>query len=297
MSIAGGTESVEQSCYYFDSWEWYINTYDDPTKLEYVCTIKANLENDQEEVTTDTSKNTKSNDEVTVVYYYEDNNVKFIPNSLFSTFTNLEYLLISWNNNFETMKQEYLRNATKLKCLKITDNLVKKLDKNVFSEAKNLEHINFMDNKIETIHKKAFNGLPKLQGVYLHKNRIKSLNPYTFSFIIKLNILELTGAENCVNDKFLNATCQFPEIEREILQSCTYEPFPDEVLEESEYQKILNIKLNKANDMINNLTAVAQDFVAKIANQLIEMVSGKIQMETKITDEWTLIHYYHFLLS
>ena len=284
VCMTGGTESVEQSCYKFNSVNYFLNTYDGPEKAHYVCHIDANLENDQEEVTTDTSKNTKSNEDVTAVWYACCNTVKFIPNSLFSTFTSLEYLYISFNNVFDTIKQEYLRNATNLKCLVIYNNSVKKLDKNVFSEANSLEHINFLDNEIESIHKKTFNGLPNLQGVYLQMNKIKSLHPSTFSSIVNLNILVLYGDENCVDEKFLRANRKFPEIERKILKSCTYEPFPGEVLEEIEHQKV---QLAKVYDMINDLKAVAQDFVVKIANQLLEIInsaSEKIYLNSNTTE-------------
>ena len=131
--MAGGTDGLEQKCDTFKFVDWWINTSDGPTKLYYYCKIKGKLENDQEEVTTDTSKNTKSNAEVTAVYYQTHQTVKYIPNSLFETFLNLEYLHIDYNNKFETMKREYLQNANKLKNLKIYLNSVKKIDGNVFS--------------------------------------------------------------------------------------------------------------------------------------------------------------------
>ena len=94
------------------------------------------------------SRNRNSNYEVTTVWYESGNMVKFIPNSLFTTFVNLEFLYIHYNNKFETMKPEYLRNAKKLKNIYIRNNSVKKLNAQVFAEANNLEHINFYGNQI-----------------------------------------------------------------------------------------------------------------------------------------------------
>ena len=226
--IAGRTESLEQKCEKFHSNPWPNNTYDGPDKSYYICRIKGQLKNEVE-VTTDTTRNTKSNREVTMVAYYPSHTVKFIPNSLFDTFLNLEYLLIYSNNKFETMRREYLRNANKLKNLWIYKNSVRKIDGNVFLEAKKLEHVNFESNKIESVHKEAFKGILNLKGVYLQGNKIKNLHPSTFSATANLNILQLGGRENCVNEKITSANEKFPEIEAKILDRCTYQPFPDEV--------------------------------------------------------------------
>ena len=88
--MAGGTDSLEQKCHDFYYGEWFFNTNDEPKKSYYACKIKGNIENDQEEVTTDTSENTQSSAEVKSVYYQPDGTVKLIPNSLFDTFVNLE---------------------------------------------------------------------------------------------------------------------------------------------------------------------------------------------------------------
>ena len=306
---AGGTEGLEQKCDAFYSSKWTIITYDGLPKSYYRCEMRGKLENDQEEITTDTSKNTKSNEEVTMVYYYPSQTVKFIPNSLFDKFVNLEFLYVDYNNKFETMKREYLQNANKLKSLNIHENLVQKLDRKVFSEAKNLEHINFRHNQIESIHMEAFNGLANLQGVNLKGNKIKNLHPKTFSSITNLNILELTRGENCVKKRFTSASRKFPEIEGKISSSCIFELLPNEI----------KIKIQAANDKIGNLTIEAQanqekfkemtskleemraeissqqeklvkeladqqiKFDAKIASKKLQMEAKYIQMEAKLT--------------
>ena len=224
--MAAGTECIKQDCYSYDTADHYTTTYIEINKSYYTCYIYATLENDQETVTTDTSNNTKSNEDVTMVVYLSDHSVKFIPNSLFDTFVNLEYLKINAGNKFETMKREYLRNANKLKNLNIHRNSVQIIDSNVFSEAKNLERIDFESNQIVSIHKAAFNGLPNLKRVNLYDNKIKNLHPHTFSSIANLNLLELSGSRNCVNEAFTGANQKFPEIEGKILSNCTYETFP-----------------------------------------------------------------------
>ena len=286
--MAGGTDGLEQKCTGFYSVNWWINTNDGPEKSYYICQINGSLENDQEVVTTDTSENTKSNAEVPAVYYQHSQTVKFIPNSLFATFVNLEYLVISFGNKFETMKREYLQNAKKLKNLKIFTNSVKKLDGNVFSKAKSLEHINFYKNQIESIHKEAFNGLPNLQGVYLDKNKIKILHLETFSSISNLNDLGLKGDENCVNEKFTSANQNFPQIEAKISSGCTYKPFPDEVNAIQNLAEKNKIKIQEFNDKIGNLTAEAQAKQQKfdeMTNQLEKMKAELSSQQEKQVKE------------
>ena len=255
-----------------------INTHDGPSKSYYTCEINGNLKKDQEDVITDTSENTRSNEEVTMVYYFPAHYVTFIPNSLFDTFVNLEFLLIHFANSFETMKREYLRNANKLTSFWVYGNSLKKINGNVFAEAKFLEHINFYNNEIESIHKEAFNGLPYLKNVYLETNNIKKLHPKTFSFIANLNILELGGGKNCVNEKFTSASQKLPEIEAKISSNCTYVEIPSEVAEEN------RIKMQEANDKIGNLTAEAQakqEKFEEMSNKLEEMKAQLSSQEEK----------------
>ena len=268
--MAGGTEGLSQKCDRFIYNDWLMNTYNGPDKSYYVCEINGNLENDQKVITTDTSLNIKSNAEVTMVIYNQNLTVKFIPNSLFETFVNLEYLFISFKNKFETMKREYLRNANKLKNLHVYENSIQKLDRNVFLEAKNLEYINLQFNEIESIDKEAFNGLLNLKGVYLHDNRIKNMHPKTFSSITNLNILDLTGAVNCVREKFTSANQKYRKIETKISIDCIYDHFLDEDTK---------IKIQIFNDKIGSLTAELQANQKKIE----KMTSASLQMEEKIT--------------
>ena len=71
--MAGGTNAGTQRCETFNYVDWRANTFNGPENSYYACAISGNLQNDEEEVTTDTSGNRKSNDEVPAVYYYANN--------------------------------------------------------------------------------------------------------------------------------------------------------------------------------------------------------------------------------
>ena len=186
------------------------------------------------------------------------------------------------------MKREYLRNANKLKNLWINNNSVKKIDGNVFSKAKSLEHINFKYNQIVSIHREAFNGLPNLQGVYLQYNQIKILHPETFSSIANLNILELTGGVNCVNETFASENQKIPQIEAKISSSCTYKPFPDEVKAIQKLAEENKSMIQEINHKIGNLTAEAeakQEKFDEMTNQLEKMKAELSSQQEKQVKE------------
>ena len=177
------------------------------------------------------------------------------------------------------MKREYLRNANKLKNFKIYFNTVRKLDGNVFSEAKNLEHISFKYNQIESIHREAFSGLPYIKDIYLYENKIKMLHPRTFSSIANLNVLDMIGIKNCVNSRYTSANQKFPEIEAKISSHCVFELLPDEQNK---------IKIQEANDKIGRLTAEAQanqEKFKEITNKLEELKTEISSQQEKCVKE------------
>lgn len=220
---AGMATGVEQTCFEFGFRNWHINTYDGIKKNFFCCYINGNLENEIEIFTTNTRLNFKSNDDVTMVSYQYDQNVKFISNSIFTTFTNLEYLCIHYNNKLFTIKSDYFINAKSLKSLHVYENPVTTLEANVFVEASSLENINLMNCDIKSIHKLAFNNLPKLKRIFFQGNLIANLHPKTFSIIATLDWLKLTSGENCVDEDFLQVNRKFSEIEAKICKNCTYD--------------------------------------------------------------------------
>lgn len=214
-------EGVEQICD-FKTASLFINTYDGPFKDYFYCGISGDLENAEENVTTNTKNNSKSNDEVTMVYYFGGAKVKFIPNSIFTTFKNLEVLFVNDNNQLSSIKPEYFKNSKSLRALRVLANPVTTLDANVFVEAPSLEFIDFFNCQIKYVSRLAFNDLPNLKGIFLKGSQVISLHPNTFSSITTLNWLILTPGANCVNEDFLEANQKFAEIEGKITEKCSY---------------------------------------------------------------------------
>lgn len=209
---------VHQKCG-FSTGNYYANSFEGPQVPSYECFIyAAKLYNEADEVITDTSANINSNDDVKMVsYWYSD--VKFIPNSLFVTFPNLEQIYVASFQNFTEIRPHFFKNANHLKIIRIYANELTQLTANVFAEASNLENINLSYNKIEIIDKAAFKGLSKLVGVYLDHNKIKSMDSSTFSQLISLQSLNLIHNE-CIDRQFDLFNSTFIQIEDAIRQSC-----------------------------------------------------------------------------
>lgn len=154
--------SIQQICE-FKYGNWSINSYNGPTKHFFECRFSdAQLISEDVKVTTNTAENPKSNKDVQVVHYTWGT-VKFIPNSIFEIFPNLEQLHV-YTADFVEMKAHYLINADKLRVFAVNSNSLSKLDANLFIEAPNLEYINLQNNFIENIHRLTFNGLDQLEG-------------------------------------------------------------------------------------------------------------------------------------
>lgn len=213
-------ECVEQKCG-FSTGNYYANSFEGPQIPNYECFIyAAKLSNEADKVITDTSENTSSNDEVKMVsYWYSD--VKFIPNSLFTTFANLEQIYIAAFQNFTEIRPHFFKNANHLKIIRIYGNDLTRLSANVFVEARNLENINLSYNKIETVDKSAFSGLASLVGIYLDHNKIKNMHPSTFSQLTSLQILNVIHNE-CIDQEFNLFNATFTQIEDAIRVSCTF---------------------------------------------------------------------------
>ena len=236
----------------------YINSVDKPIQKIYECEIKdTQLKNENDSVTTDSYGNQRLNSDVRMVDYFTGNIVKYIPNSIFLTFINMEYFWISKNQQFEVMKPHYLKNAKNLRVFRIDANLITQLDAHIFVEAPNLQYINMRDNKISVIDILAFSGLPLLNGVYLKSNQIIELHPTTFSSLLSLNILELLN-NKCINLSFQIINKSFQTVQTEISKNCKYDLKLIELEQLQVTDPIADMKFKDLTTKLNNLTEVVE---------------------------------------
>ena len=213
------------------------------------CSIDgANVIDPNESYPINTRDNKISNTEINYFVYNSKNRntIDFIPISIFDTFTNLQVLFINNNQNFKTLKPQYLKNATKLTLFIVQKNIISNLDKNLFVEAGNLEYISFALNKIKSIHKRTFSGLQNLQVLRLNENIIKNIHFETFSHLIKLKILNLSKNQ-CIDQKFSNLNNTFTDIETVIRNNCAYYLDPIQFFKTVELLDTKILKISKEN--------------------------------------------------
>lgn len=260
---------------------WEINSFDGPKRAFRECYINGiDLVNDTSPVKTVISGRSIKPESILLVYYGNERTIKFIPNSLFSMFKNLEYFMIFDNNHFETLKSEYLKNAIKLKVFRVMSNDIKRLDRDVFIEAPNLENINLRDNKIETVHQLAFNGLNNLKGIYLIDNMITHIHPTTFSHLNSLQTI------NLVNNMCINIIFRYfqdrDQIEIVIKKLCNYDLETVELTAAHETE-VEMISANECQAKMHVLEERLQQQDAKNPHkQFMEEFSTKIKEDMKI---------------
>ena len=212
--------TLQQNCAFKQN-NYFANTIALPYVTFYTCEItQVNLIYENETVTTYGNHSaSKTNDDVEVIDYDSKNIMKYIPNSLFTTFVNLKHVVLFRDFRLEDLKPEFLKNAKKLKMFRVQDNIITHLVENLFLEAINLEYINLQRNRIESIDVMAFNKLTKLVGLFLNGNKIKNLFSVTFSELSSLLFLKLEK-NACINKNFNITNGSFIEVKTEILKEC-----------------------------------------------------------------------------
>lgn len=269
MVIVKQCLSIEQICK-ISSGNWNIPSYDRPSVEVYSCNIfGAQLLNEDEPVTTKILGHTKLNSEVQGVYYASNGKIKFIPNSVFTGFVNLEYFFIEAGQGFKVIKPDSFRNCKNLKVILIRGNEIEKLEDNLFVAATKLEYINLQDNKILIIHRYAFNKLSKIRAIILSGNKITNLHPETFSYLSGLLTLDLLS-NNCVDKKYERCNTQFREVEGEIRKLCSYSLSQKEVVELEKQRRDFRLeqqhKMRSLERLTESLKNTLKDHTKKIVN-------------------------------
>lgn len=292
-------ECVEQVCE-FAFGGFHVNSFDGNTEVLYKCLIKeVQLTNFYEPVKTQLHVN--SSIDVTALGYYGDKvYMKFIPNSIFTTFPKIKYFWIGGVQEFDSLKSEYLRNANNLKVIDVYSTTIWKLDKNVFVEAPKLEYINFHGNMIESVHRETFNGLKYLKGIYLYNNRITNLHPTTFSQHAKLLDLRLSG-NFCRIRNYERAHRKFKEIEADIRKNCEYSPTMEDwvvkvkLLEATIVKKVAEVKKFENDIRVMNIKFKNLEENSRILKNRLE--DKDFEMNRKIEQLIVLIDKKHEIVQ
>ena len=135
-------------------------------------------------------KNLKNHDVNNLRISYQ--NVKFLPDGIFTLFPNLNSLDI-FHSSLQNLEASNFVNAKELKKIDICRNNMTVLEHFVFVETKNLMFLEMTLNKITIISENAFSGLTQLWELSLKKNKVNNLPENVFKELISLRMLDFAA--------------------------------------------------------------------------------------------------------
>ena len=159
--LGASAQSVTYNCNFQD------------TNYGYSCVVLgASIINENADVSfAGTHTNNRNNSDV-VLTRFQSSTVNFVPNSIFSTFPNVEILDLEFCR-VAAITQETFVGADNLRAIYFFFNDIQELPANVFSHAPNLYHVDLFLNRITDIHPEAFNGLENLAILDLTLNYLE----------------------------------------------------------------------------------------------------------------------------
>lgn len=139
------------------------------------------------------TEHTGSTTDIDVVQLnFEHSNVSFVPNQVFSQFTQLEVLNMN-SVRLETINQDSFVGATNLISFSAQSNLLSSLNAGIFNGLNNLINLNLGFNAITQINENVLNGLQNLEILHLEGNPLTfAALAGRFSSLANLVFLELS---------------------------------------------------------------------------------------------------------
>lgn len=178
----------------------------------YSCKLKnAVVQNQHEKFTITGQHPSKGRKDLGVKFIeFTSSNISFIPEIVFKKFPNLEYI----NVNAVGLKSFHpIVNASDLKVVLANNNLLTRLDGNVFSAATDLEVLSFRKNLLEEVDVNTFYNIGNLRELYLSDNKLSSIHMNTFAPLISLEILSISGNQlQSIDLELFHANLQLHEI-------------------------------------------------------------------------------------
>lgn len=134
-----------------------------------------------------------------------DSTTPFIISQLFTTFVNLEILIIT-ASGLQRIQANAFTNAHNLRTLSMGGNPLMTLSHGMFDGLTNLHVLSVFDSDLETVDERTFDPLAAIEILFLSGNKIKSLPPNVFRPLRELYFLSLDGnyLESLHGDTFVN---------------------------------------------------------------------------------------------
>lgn len=159
----------------------------------YTCRLPALILEENQMFEIDASGHLEGFDDVDVTKVEQfGGNVSFVITELFTTFTNLRRLQLSFTG-LTRIQSNAFANADNLESFLSYGNPLRVLEENAFSGIQSLTSIDLAFNQVEIIHELAFEGLSNLEFLGLGNNNIGQLHPSLFQALSNLTNLQLAS--------------------------------------------------------------------------------------------------------
>lgn len=166
--------------------------YEDKFYSTYTCNLTSGSFRNEEDnfLTNDVHVPRYTDNEVLQVSAVQSK-FNFIPNCIFTKFSNLERLYL-YEVQPITIDEKTFKNCLSLKSIHLDFNMIRKLPAKAFQECKNIETIRIVNNEISSIKKDTFKGLYKLTALRLTHNKIATISAESFEILPQLKTLRLS---------------------------------------------------------------------------------------------------------
>jgi hypothetical protein len=203
-------------------------------------------------------------------------------------FTKLKFLrtISLKGNNLTSLPYGIFSNLTKLKQLRLGDNLLGSVD-GLFDGLGHLERLSLMDNQIVVISADTFKDLSHLHHLELNNNKIKYIHPQAFRNMKMLMLLEI-GA-----NPLTSVTNLFPTdmmLQYLNLTACNLSTFPNDLPSSLKYLKLTKNKIQRISrsdtQIYSNLNALILE-----NNGAIHIEPGSFQDMTSLSDLFLFVNH------
>ena len=141
------------------------------------------------------------------------NSLQVIKSNLFNDLsTSLQFIDLSWNK-LTSIDLNAFKNLLKLETISLNNNEIRSLS-GVLSGLSNLINLDLSNNLIERIDWNLFEGAPNLQSIDLHKNKLKVIDASLFKGLDKLIRIDLSSNKlTNLNSRLFNGLMSLTMIE------------------------------------------------------------------------------------
>lgn len=144
-------------------------------------------------------KSTPQNEDVTEFIIRDNENAKYLPSNIGTSFPNLESINVI-NTPLSTINRKVFENMPNLNDLTLSKNKIKAFEHDTFDDLPELEELNLSENLLENLEDEVFYKLKNLRFLHLGNNNLHYIHPKMFKFMPNLHTLSVDNNNLSVLD-------------------------------------------------------------------------------------------------